>query len=748
MNKGFFFIILFFFLKNPSSAETINKCSDEINFTKINKVKNLEKIDIEISNRKKWLKNIFYIIRNSGWIKDEFKKNHRANVYVSFNNGLKCKLLGKIKFHGDNPDHYKLIDDFNIISSLNVKLNNSNIENITEFKLFLPSTRRGDNELLTVNFLRNIKFFAPKTKKIKATINGFGQKYLFQEKISKELIESYGFFEGPIIEGDQRLLHEGIRGLHLGRIVNKNWVKKNWRNAYISISALSRINEIYLKFYKSRKNFSLSQGYPFTDSLSLLNDLSIKFNRNLDHNYYEHFLLLMGGKHGLVPDNRTFYFNYIENNFYPIYYDGHTGFEYDKIGFRHDEFDSKKYKYTKIQQQKFNNHFVTKTINKIDLKKLHLDNINSGVNSLKFLNFKERIKYFKEISKIIIMNNNDSEINNIKSQKFNNFYKSFKKENIKLIFFLSKPNNFIVCEYDNSKCSEKKFSLEDVGEILSQRYKKNSEKIYIFVSNDYNKYEGNDKTTKENKWENINITENFIAKVTKDKISLDFDQKKKEIKIVQKHQNGRVIFLTKNLLDNWKINFNSIVEKNLNQKIINKEDLDGCITFYENSFENINIEMNNAFCEDSVNFIRSEGIIEKVIINNSLSDGLDMDFSNIKINKIIVNNSGNDCVDMSFGNYEIKNLELEKCIDNGISVGENSILKSMNINTSNSNNALAVKDSSKVIVDNLISKNNNYCFRIYNKKQEFFGGELFLKNLNCDSKYFVEKMSKFILNEL
>ena len=30
----------------------------------------------------------------------------------------------------------------------------------------------------------------------------------------------------------------------------------------------------------------------------------------------------MGGKHALVPDNRTFYFNYIENNFYPIYYDG------------------------------------------------------------------------------------------------------------------------------------------------------------------------------------------------------------------------------------------------------------------------------------------------------------------------------------------------------------------------------------------------------------------------------------------
>ena len=78
----------------------------------------------------------------------------------------------------------------------------------------------------------------------------------------------------------------------------------------------------------------------------MLNDLSIKFDRNLDHNYYEHFLLLMGGEHALVPDNRTFYFNFIENNFYPIYYDGHIGFEYDKIRFRHDEFDSKKYKYT------------------------------------------------------------------------------------------------------------------------------------------------------------------------------------------------------------------------------------------------------------------------------------------------------------------------------------------------------------------------------------------------------------------
>lgn len=180
----------------------------------------------------------------------------------------------------------------------------------------------------------------------------------------------------------------------------------------------------------------------------------------------------------------------------------------------------------------------------------------------------------------------------------------------------------------------------------------------------------------------------------------------------------------------------------------NSESLDGCITIYETEIENIKLNINNGVCEDSLNIVRSKGIIDKIYISNSFKDGLDMDFSNVKINEIEVDISGNDCVDMSFGNYNINSLNLNECKDNAVSIGEKSNLNSKNLYVKNSLNALAVKDSSKVNLKSLISKNNNFCFKLYNKKQEFLGGELKLNKLVCDSQYTVDNNSTFINNEL
>ena len=43
--------------------------------------------------------------------------------------------------------------------------------------------------------------------------------------------------------------------------------------------------------------------------------------------------------------------------------------------------------------------------------------------------------------------------------------------------------------------------------------------------------------------------------------------------------------------------------------------------------------------EDTLNFINASGIIDKIEITNSLSDGLDVDFSNLKINQISITKS-------------------------------------------------------------------------------------------------------------
>jgi len=749
MVKKILLILFFLFQVSFSYSEKINSCESDFSFKELNKIENLESIIINIPNSKKWNKNIFLILRNNGWIPEKYKKTHRANTIFIFKNGLECNQRAKVKFHGDNPDHLKRVDDFNILSSLNIKLINSNIDNITEFKLFLPETRKRESEIFTTNLLRELGFFAPRTKKIMIKVNGIDQEYLFQEKISKEFIESYGFTEGPIIEGDQRLQKSGQRALQLARIVNKNWVQKNWRNAYIALDSLSRVNELYLKFYSSVDNIVLNEAYPFKGLLNLLELENYESDSYFKNLFYDKLLFSMGGRHALVPDNRTLYFNYIENNFYPIYYDGDMDLSYYENYQKYKSLNKNKpYEYNKILDQ----------LKNLNLNKLGIKNINSGATSYSSDKLEKHISkiidnYSKELKDILISyyNYNTLEskeiiIDEIKKQNANSYYSRFAGKKIKLIFFNKKPNEFLICNHDISDCNRKNISLDEIGEIVSQRYKNNSEFTYIFVTSDFDKYKNNHFEAYESKWKRIDINENFYAKKTTEGIDLKLDLKNKEIDIEQNNPNGRVIFFTKKEIENWKINFSS--KKNFDKKklLISKNDIDGCITFYNSNFKNLTFLSKEGFCEDSINIIRSEGSIKEININNAYKDGLDMDFSKINIKSINVVNSGNDCVDVSFGNYQVKDFKLVNCFDNGISVGEKSNLVSDNLIIKDSKTGLAVKDSSKVVANFLHSKNNKNCFKIYNKKPEFLGGHLVLENMNCNNNsYNVEYGSRFIL---
>ena len=49
------------------------------------------------------------------------------------------------------------------------------------------------------------------------------------------------------------------------------------------------------------------------------------------------------------------------------------------------------------------------------------------------------------------------------------------------------------------------------------------------------------------------------------------------------------------------------------------------------------------FCEDTVNFIRSSGTINKITISNAFRDAIDADFSELEFNEIDINNANNDC---------------------------------------------------------------------------------------------------------
>ena len=214
-------------------------------------------------------------------------------------------------------------------------------------------------------------------------------------------------------------------------------------------------------------------------------------------------------------------------------------------------------------------------------------------------------------------------------------------------------------------------------------------------------------------------------------ISYKINDKNKILSFLKNSEYGSV-FLYKSDLKDWKINF----ENNFQNKITSRTDynfLTGCLNIYDSKFENTSINSNNSDCEDSVHIVRSVGEINILNVNNSKFDGIDLDFSNLKIKKIDINYSENDCLDLSYGNYEIKSVKVKKCGDKGISVGENSDLKINNLTAKEVNTGVASKDYSKVVINNLIIDTVKDCISAYNKKQEFSGGFIDIKTMNCSN---------------
>jgi len=144
--------------------------------------------------------------------------------------------------------------------------------------------------------------------------------------------------------------------------------------------------------------------------------------------------------------------------------------------------------------------------------------------------------------------------------------------------------------------------------------------------------------------------------------------------------------------------------------------LTGCVNFFDTNFKNIILKSSDMICEDSINIKNSSGIINKIQIDNSYFDALDLDFSKIKINDLKVNNAKNDCIDFSFGEYEIIYANLKNCGDKGLSVGERSKLNMHNGVIMYSNIGIASKDDAITNVKNVAMNNMNICLAAYNKK--------------------------------
>ena len=757
--KLFFFIIIIVFSQKvlAESNNCINDSFDSLNFKK------LEKIEINtIENRKLQLNNLKILTDTRKSILPKFKKKFLSNISVFYSNGDQCELQGFVRQNGDMRDHIRFANG-KIYQSLDVSLINGNINGIVKFKLLLNDTRGvKEDEIIITELLREVGFISPRTSLVDTEINSAKSEMIFQEKSVKELLEFNLRREGPILEGNEEFMFKFLSkilrddnaqykeineamekgtGLQLARLSNSNWSMRSLNHFEISVKALSKLNKIYLTFlsnYKNEVNNFDFKEYGLSNKMLGVNDND--YIKKLNH--FNILLHAAGADHALVPRNRKFYWNNVMNFFEPIYYDGTLDFNKSIIRENLVFTESMWFPYhgniledhnsliDQISNVDLNNLYKKLEIKNLDIDKLTLEKkIKILINNIK--------KSYKNIEKA------DKELINFnKNITFDQTYKdSFIKNlnttnlNSKFVKLLDKDRDMIIlesCDVITSICEKRDYNfynIDDISELRSILESTLIDKKYFYEIDPFIKI--NDPNIKIFKVQNTDL-------VYSDDIDINYDKENDVLNIFQKKEGSR-IFFKNGSLKNITINFiSNHSDGELVDFPIDNFGNTGCITFIGIEFINVRLSSKNSNCEDAINIINSRGKIKYIDIKDSISDGLDIDFSQISIDKVFISNSKNDCADFSMGKYNINEIITEYCGDKSISVGENSMFIAKKVYSKFSDIGLATKDSSYSAVDFIDIQKTKYCIAAYNKKQEFTGGKIEVNQINC-TDYLEEK---------
>jgi hypothetical protein len=157
--------------------------------------------------------------------------------------------------------------------------------------------------------------------------------------------------------------------------------------------------------------------------------------------------------------------------------------------------------------------------------------------------------------------------------------------------------------------------------------------------------------------------------------------------------------------------------------------LTGGITFYKSDVDFENVKINDIKAEDALNIVESKFSLNSVYINNTVSDGLDSDFSKGNVLNSEFSDIGGDALDFSGSNVSIEETEVNNIKDKAVSAGEKSTLSVKNSSFDNVGVGIASKDGSSVtVIDTKILNYKLYAAMSYLKK-DFYD----MPNLTIDN---------------
>ena len=739
LNFKFYILLILLFISCSVPAFSLDQeipCNnDSHNFKKYNS--QINEIDIKIFELKKWYRNIFEIYKSfqtNDNIDKDFKKNFDGELKVKYSDGSVCFHKAKVRVSGLSLFHFS---KDNYSTSLQVRLIDGHINNITKFRLLLPESRVNDNEIFVSSLLKYFGLVMRDTRYVDVVLNEKKQKFIFQENLSKELLENNSLREGPIFVFSNKHQNYDLLKLPSLKVENSSWVKNDIEKFYDTSEGLAALVDLFDINYDVSNNHSVKH----------FNTKKIKKN-TLEFKIFNTLFLTTNSTHGLSVYNMALYYDPILKIFKPIFNDPKSNI-LNKDIVHHENFIQIMDSWSILETSP---NITLNKLNKINLYdfKKDLENKNLYLSHEKISSTFEIIK--KNL-KFLISYNENNRINDSQQKLLSNFYDKYENNFNYIILENTDGLNFLKCENLNSCNAEdvkrlfyyKENNLDNNKTIFSKILKQefiDSDNFYLGSKNLKNNY-----INHKHKVFSVSYFFKDFEILTNNGVKVNLvDHQNKIINITQTDVNGKIIFTGKRI-ENWKINFQGLAN---NSNINNFRNLTGCITFIDIQIDDIFIKTSDGICEDTVNFIRASGKVKKFESKNSASDSLDNDFSKIIFEEILIDNSGNDCLDFSFGEYVVLAGTFNKCGDKAISVGENSKVNLNDINIKNSNIGIASKDSSKTQIYNAEIQNVFMCMAAYKKKQEFSGGFITVNNINCNDfvkKTQIDNFSEIIIND-
>ena len=666
-------------------------------------------INIQGKSLKKYATYLTNIsVDRTGLIHQDYKSSFK--IFLTHHNvkNQKVVLNGKARITGDYDDHINIRD---AVSSLIIRLKKGNIGGITKFRLLLPVTRNGYNEIFWSVLMEYMGFPVPYRKMVNVYFNNNKKKtrMIFSERAEKEYIERFGLREAPIIEVDDRQ-----------EFANRFWRKNSQRclGEFVPEKNKCKLNDAppYLPYKIENQNFlknNTSIEVFYRGVISMLesgkpNDLNSYF-KELNRKY---------ANHGIVRINEKYIYDPIFHNKIPIYVDGMVRIPKCKKKIEFKKLSIAAKKYFKIIQKLFSSR---------SLGKIMTDDMQCV--ALEIFKIKKKLPLV-DLKKI----NNDVNYDLTQNLHENNFKPIFRRHNVTvpIVRIANDFKNGIYCNsLDHSlhnNCSQ--LLLPEIisalgGNFKSRKYK--GYELYPIIS--IKKPNLHEEEIEEFNFKNSGKEIHVKNNQTK---FLKLNSFNSILNVFLSPKNSRVVIYN-SVIKNSKINiFKSPKSlKNQNNVRYNYRLLTGCLTIISSYIEKSKLSSENSDCEDSINMIRVNAKEIGVSITNSISDAIDVDFSNITFSQLNIRNSGNDCIDFSSSIFNILEINAIGCGDKALSVGERSLGVVKKIYFENSKIGFAVKDGSELNLLQLDSHNTNQqiCGSLYNKKQEFGGGILKIPKL-------------------